>query len=330
MTEHFDLESLAEFRAGNLPRRQAAGIRSHLAGCPDCTAAAGQVAAVTEAIARAPAAAMPPQVAARISAALAAEAQARAAGAAASSPGVPHAIPAQPAPAEAAPGQAAPARPAPVQAGAGSRPAGRPGTGAPAGRPGSRQGWRGRGSLGRQRNALRALAAAAVVMVVGGGGYAIAQLASPAGQPAASRASSRNPAASHPPASGLRNSGATAAGPLPTVASGTDYTRAGLAGQVLAVLDRHPATSAGRMTPRTGAARRPLNNLGTLQGCVTKITSGHEPRLVDTRARYQGRAVIVIVTAPAGGHQGMAWVAGADCSPSHPDVLARVALPARG
>jgi hypothetical protein len=185
---------------------------------------------------------------------------------------------------------------------------------------------RSRRSLSRQRNALRALAAAAVVVVVGGGGYAISQLASPGGQHAASGSSSRNaPSRTAGTAMGARNPTSSP----PTVASGTDYTPAGLAGQVRAVLDRNPSTSAGHLPPRTGAARRPLNNLSTLQACVTKLTGGREPRLVD-KARYRGQAAIVVVTTPAGGHQSMVLVAGAGCSPGHPDILARLALPARG
>jgi hypothetical protein len=62
-----------------------------------------------------------------------------------------------------------------------------------------------------------------------------------------------------------------------------------------------------------------------LPGCVTLITGGTRPRLVDL-ARYQGRPATIIVQGAAGGRPAQVWVVGAGCSATSRDVIAHTQL----
>ena len=83
MRGHVDAESLALDAEGLLSRRQSARVRSHLSGCPQCTATRQQLTEVTTLLGQVPAAPLPPAIAVRLDLALTAEAARRAAGPAA-------------------------------------------------------------------------------------------------------------------------------------------------------------------------------------------------------------------------------------------------------
>ncbi|MBO0807495.1 MAG: hypothetical protein J2P32_04230, partial [Actinobacteria bacterium] len=72
-----------------------------------------------------------------------------------------------------------------------------------------------------------------------------------------------------------------------------------------------------------------LGNLPSLRRCVVALAHGQAVRLI-VWAKYQGKGAYVIVTAGPGGGPDRAVVAGAGCTPAHPDVLARTTVPGTG
>ncbi len=320
MTGHPDPDVLAEFREGLLGRRRSARIRAHLAGCSRCASVSGELAEVTELLARAPLPPVPEQLAARLDRVLAAESAARARSEAPAAAGQGAATDAVPA---AAGGLSAVAGRGP---GAGDRDstsgqAGRRGLRRPAARSGRPRPWR--------ATALRAASVAAAILVVAGGGYGVSRLvqgaaSAPSGGTGASRAGA-GPAAggrrthAHP---GLRPNIALPTEGLQVIHSGTDYLPGRLAAQAKAVLARHRVSSAGpgTVTPATSQA---------LQGCVRLVTGGTPPALVDV-ARYRGRPATIIVQAAGGGTARRVWVAGPGCSATRRDLITQTVLPASG
>lgn len=340
--QHPDPATLAEFREGTLSGPDAARVRSHVAGCPGCASASGRLGDVTALLANAPVPPIPPEVSARIQAAIAAEATARTAAATAGVAGNGGSPQAAAAPAGAGSDGARPGGDGTQAAPAGAgRPPGRDATGAPPGRPGAKPGRRGRRPsrvpLARSRAAMRALAAAAVLAVLGGGGYGVAQLLSPgqSGQATASGGSARSAAAgqSSPRPGGLENSGlhsaprTTPSAALPAVASRQDFTHDGLASQVRAAVKKYQGSPGSTVGPTAGG--RPLGGLATLRRCVMAVTSGQAVRLIVV-AKYQGKGAYVIVTAAPRGGPDRAVVAGDGCTPAHPDVRARTTVPGTG
>lgn len=343
MTEHFDAGTLAMAREGLLDDTEAAQVRAHLAACASCRREDTQLALVTQILATAPAPPMPPELSARIEAALAAEAAARPAGAAAG--GIAAADAGQPATAQ--PGTA---RPGPEQPGAepaGSRAGAVPaGTAAGAPVPGraARRGGHGAGPrpgdgrpprrrprrLTRSQAMLRTMAAAAVIVVAGGGGYALSQvLGRGSAGPESSGASSAAglPGAPSPVRHGAAGIQPSASAPTTKitvfpVTSGTSYTRQKFASQISATLVKYPIGSMGH---RASSAAHALPG-GALSGCVQAVTGGQQPRLVDL-ATYQGRpATIIVVTANSQG-PGHVWVVGRACSATSPDIRAQYPVP---
>jgi Putative zinc-finger len=253
MRGHVDTESLALYAEGLLSRRRSAQIRSHLPGCPACTATVRQLTGVSGLLGQVPAAPLPPGVAARLDAALAAETArqepglvtgtASAGGAAGAapegrtadgwSPGSPDAavpsagLPAIP-PSSAPSAPAGPAGPAghPAAPTAPTGPAGqRPG-------PGHAHRSRGPGRAGRwaRRSTAgqRLAAAAGVLAVLAAGGYGLSRLAAtPPGPSASSRAAT-----------------ALAPAALPTFSSHLDYQPHTL-GQVAAQALREYRSTSG-------------------------------------------------------------------------------------
>ena len=68
--------------------------------------------------------------------------------------------------------------------------------------------------------------------------------------------------------------------------------------------------------------------VGTLQGCVTRISAGRQVLLVDVD-RYQGKpATIIVVAGGTGGTR--AWVVGPGCSRSDSDVITQASLAGAG
>lgn len=357
MTEHCDAADLAMFGEGLLGASEAARIRAHLAACAPCRQEEARLAAVTQLLAAVPAPPMPPEVSARIEAALAAEAAARAAGIPAGATGLP---------VDAQPVDAGTADARPVDAGTATQPgigrlaagqpgttppgAGQPATGRPAavaarngsplpGRPGQRAGagagvrpadrrppGHGPRSLARSRVLLRTLAATAVMVVLGGGGYGISQLSGHASTATSGPAAAPRPAAhtpQHGPAGGIMSPGIQPGEvTISAISSGTDYTARMFGSQLATVL----RASNSAASPAHRSAAHALAG-GALNSCVLAVTGNQQPQLVDL-ASYEGHPAIIIVVAGSTGVPGRAWVvAGHDCSPTRPDILARFPVP---
>ena len=68
--QHVDPATVAELDAGVLDRSRAQEVAAHVAGCPACSRIRGDLAELSELLATAPAPALPPEVAARVDAAL--------------------------------------------------------------------------------------------------------------------------------------------------------------------------------------------------------------------------------------------------------------------
>lgn len=316
MTGHPDADVLAEFREGLLGRRRSARIQAHLAGCPRCASLCSGLAEVTELLARAPAPAIPDELAARLDRVLAAESAARARG------GTPATAAQPPAageiPAAAAPGPGAGDRGrAPGQAGR------RPGRRRPAARPARPRPWR--------VPALRAASVTAAILVLAGGGYGVSRLLPGGTGTAASGSHFRAGSGPHrargaePPANqGLQPNVVLPTAGIRVIRSGTDYLPGRLPAQAEAVLDRHPAGSAGSAAVLPGSA-----HASALSGCLRLITGGVPPALVDM-ARYRGRPATIIMQAAEGRTALQVWVVGPGCSATRRDLITQVTLPVSG
>jgi Putative zinc-finger len=313
MTRHVGAEALARYREGDLSGRRTSRIRAHLAGCPRCTALDEDLAGVSAMLASAPVPAMPEQVTARISAALTAEA----------------------------------ARPA------------RLGAGHEAGQPGHSRHASGRPSPGRRWRlpellsplAVRAGAFAAAAAVLAGGVYGVVQLVG--GQPVTSAGSEGSPAAAGQHAAAgtgppLTYARAGHPAQFTPVSTGRDFQPGQLKSQVRSLLVRaagpnQPASRPQATTTHLGAKRGLASGgtagaptfggiaVGTLQGCVTRISAGRQVLLVDVD-RYQGKpATIIVVAGGTGGTGGArAWVVGPGCSRSDSDVITQASLAGAG
>jgi hypothetical protein len=293
MRGHVDAESLALCAEGLLSSRRSERIRSHVASCPECAAAQARLTEVPALLAQVPPPPLPPGIAARLDAALSAETARRAA----PDPGT-------------VPGRATPAQPA----GTAPRPR--------AGRP--------HGPRLRMPVAARLLAAAGVLVVAGGVGYAVSQSSS---SPSTSSSSSAGSAAV-PSAVAGPDSRSAASGAGPEVGTGvqftvrhsrTPYRKNTLAAQARRLL---AAPSAGLNHPGKGTGGLSLRAPGpALTGCVDKVASlaavrAGEVRLVD-QAQFQGRPATVIVVQATPAQPGTVYAAGAGCSASRADILAR-------
>ena len=183
----------------------------------------------------------------------------------------------------------------------------------------------------RSRLALRIAAAAAAVVVVGGGGYGASRLfSSSAPQSTASGATGSVPKAA-PQEHGPRHLGSAfsrgapnaASGPNQVqpgiVASGTNYLPGRLRAQVEAAL-----TQANRPVA-TPSPFRPLAS-SHIAGCVTRVTGGNRPLLVD-HARFKGKPATVIVVPAGRPNLARAVVVGPACSATVTDQLASTTLP---
>jgi hypothetical protein len=273
---HLDSDVLAEFRAGLITGRRGARITAHLAGCERCTELDGQLAGVSVLLASVPAPAMPDRVAQRLDTVLAAEVTRRDN-------------------AERAQGD-----------GAGESPAPR----------------RPRGNRGFRPLALRVLAPAAAVVLLAAGGYGLSRagLGASSESAATSAGSAAKPASS--PAAGARHANAPAAGAVSRpqgITSGNivvetsneNFSRAGLAQQVEAVL-RAPASGTGRAA------------LPQLRDCVLRLAGGHTLQRVES-VHFEGRPAILVVARTGAG--GTAWITAPDCSATNRHVLDTTSLP---
>jgi hypothetical protein len=278
-------------------------------------------------LASVPSPALPTSFEARISAAIAAEAAARAA-----------AVPESAAEPAADPDQAP--EPAPVRDGLGAHPV----TG-------------GHGRPRRRRPRMPSAQAASWVLVAclilggfgflvtrGGGSSSSSDAASsastqgPAAAPAAGSAPSeeRNSSAQgdHPAADEPSASAAAGSSGFLVYSTGTAYHRSTLASQVQGQLMSFGAETPAGGTSGTGTAPVPADSASAsaaassasgsepssqLTGCVSTVTDGVTPTLVD-KASYDGTPAYIIAT-PA-----EAWVVGLGCTADDTDLIARVAL----
>jgi hypothetical protein len=163
----------------------------------------------------------------------------------------------------------------------------------------------------RHKRRVRILSVAAAAVVIGAGALAGQSLlgnsiSSESGSAQSPPLQDRS-ASAKPPAGPGALSGA--AGGYRTERSGTNYTAAGLGGQVSAQLSQ--AESGGR----TLAADRPATE------CVQRVAQGRRPLLVDI-ARYEGRPATVIVLPAASGRLDI-WVVGPACSASDTALIER-------
>jgi len=177
--------------------------------------------------------------------------------------------------------------------------------------------------------AQRVLLPAAAVVVLAAGGYGLSRVTGSSPSSSAAAGSEAAPAASAAPANGIAEPSSAArsrsvANPaieaplkFQVVTSGTDFLRATLRQQLERELQRHGQVAAG--TPELA--------LGSLKGCVLRVTKGTRPgtlALVE-KARFQGQPAIVIVA--VSGHHDAAWVTASGCSASSDHVLATATLP---
>jgi hypothetical protein len=299
---HADAETLAAFREELLSRRKAARVSAHLAACPRCAALDAQLAEVSALLTRSTAPPMPDALTARIEAAIAAEAAARAA-------------------------TAADGAVAAGAAGAGTGP--REDAARPSRRPGGpRRSWL----------ALRVAAVTAAVVVVAAGGYVAARLLS--GSPSSETAAGSGAPAAKSAASAPRMSaglsgpgsqapaGGSAAAAGRVVSSGIDYQPGRLKAQVSTTLAQF-GESTSRPAPSSSRANRPTASVHQLPACVTHVTGGIRPLLVD-RARYQGHpATVIVIPATAPGTLRALVIAG-DCTTAASHLLATTTLPRPG
>jgi len=268
---HLDTDVLAEFRAGLITGRRGARITAHLAGCDRCATLDDQLAGVSVLLASVPVPALPDRVAQRLDTALAAEVARRD-------------------DAERARGDGTAESPAP------RRP---------------------RGNRGFRPLALRVLAPAAAVILLAAGGYGLshAGLGSSSGSTASSAEGAAKSASSPTPPAARRANAPEAApagitGTIVLVPGGKDFSRAGLAQQVEAVLHA-PAASTTRAS-------------GQLLGCVLGLAGGHPLQRVES-IRFEGRPATLVVART--GADDTAWIVGPDCSATDPHVLAMTSLP---
>jgi hypothetical protein len=313
MARHPDTDVLAEFREGLIGRRRSARIRAHLSGCSRCASLESGLAEVTTLLASAPAPRMPDELTARLESVLTAEvaarAQAESTGTARKSTGTPRK----------------------------STGTARESTGTPGEADRRRGGWyrpaRSAGRPGQWRTAVLGVAAVIAVIFAIGGSYGLARLVH-SGSGVSSALSSGRAEGSHgavptPPYEPQREGGPAAAqqlaGHVPVIHSGTDYLPDRLRAQAETMLAAHRAS----VTPQAQAAPLASGQLAALQGCVTLITGGARPLLVDV-ASYQGRQATVIVQAPAGRQPGQVWVVGPGCSADHRDLVAHTQLTGTG
>lgn len=142
--------------------------------------------------------------------------------------------------------------------------------------------------------------------VAGAAAPAASSSSAPGSSDASAASSALSPAESAPRPSPTGPEYAAGSAAFSVTASGTRYERATLAEQVRA---RSARTSAS-----VGAAPS-----AALRGCVTHLTGGPPPRLVD-RATYQGQPAYVIASSTR------AWVVGLGCTAAKTELIVSVAL----
>lgn len=162
----------------------------------------------------------------------------------------------------------------------------------------------------RRHRPFQLVAAAAAAVVLVGGGAAAVRTVMDDGN-AQSAKSSQPPMTDRSHSAAPRGPAIVRAVPFTAVRTGTAYTSAKLGSQVAAALSKQVS----------GVQRALSAPDGTLSACVTRVSAGKIPMLVDS-ATYEGQAATVIALPAADGGHADVWVVGARCSAADPDVLA--------
>ncbi|GAB3592539.1 hypothetical protein GCM10027446_13370 [Angustibacter peucedani] len=162
------------------------------------------------------------------------------------------------------------------------------------------------GSAPSARRRRPLLAVAAALVLVAGGGAALSQIMPGSGGADSSAAGGAAASIAQRSAGDDAEQG-TGQGVVRSIASGTDYTRAGLAREVDATLARK--TSSG-----VAGVQGPLSDATGVASCVAALGAGAaRPLLVDV-ARFEGQpAAVVVLPATGGGRE--IWVVSTSCAP---------------
>jgi hypothetical protein len=302
MSRHASAEDLARLDLDALKPRKAAKIRSHIAGCAQCTHLNNLLSAVPATLASVSYPAMPEHLPARLDMALATESAQRLASAPAAEAG---------------------RRDLPKR----SRHARH--------RPG---GWR---MPGMSVLASRIVATAGALVIVGAGGYEIASHTGNPGLSGTSASSSGAAVPSARQMSlgpSIRYGEPSATKTIRAVQSDANFTSSTLAVQTLGAMQAAklrgafsvPSASGPVGTTGANATKSSATEHGTptatqLMGCLDGLAGRHAVLLVEI-AKFENKPAMIIVTAGTAPREAEVWVVGPACSASHPDVLDHLRL----
>lgn len=304
---HPDADALADLAADVLPPERATAVQEHVVGCELCAGLLAGAEGIRGLLLADDPGPMPPEVLARIEAAIAA------------------------APAAAGPAAAAPAAgPVPIGSGAAIR---RRSRGPQRTRRQARDEDRGSRS-GRRGTWL--LAAAAAAIAIGGGALAVRELVLPAGgsgSGATTASDARGIADSADAgAAGPERDASSAEAPVPAagaggvvVATGTDYSAKDLSAQVTRLVDRVALAGASGRTgarelQRTTTGNQTLRTPAALRACLAAIDAADQQPLAVDLARYERQeAAIVVLPGRDGGYE--VWAVARTCGPGGDGTL---------
>jgi hypothetical protein len=346
---HPDPGVLAEYLTGLIDDAHGGELAMHLASCAECAELGARLSQVPSALASVPPSSLPTAFEARISGAIAAEAATRAETTRAEATGTrdsgTEATGAETAGAVDAKATARSSHPeeefSPTAAEGGSATAAKRRSRLTGPRRSRTPGQAGSRAAGRRRRLLLSPAAIGTLVAclfIAGFGYLVTRttssssssLATSAGTSVQASPSGLQAPESRPFAGSVpeKSSSAASSGFVVTE-SGTTYRRATLAGQVRDVLAADGSSSSSSRAPSAvaPAASSSPGASGTgslvpsaaLAGCVSHLTGGVPPTLVD-RASYDGSPAYVIAV------PSRAWVVGLGCTAADPHLIASVSL----
>jgi len=300
MSRHANAEQLASLDLDALKARKAAKIRTHVAGCVQCTNLSSQVSAVPATLASVSYPSMPASLSAQIDTALASESAQRLASAPATEAG---------------------RRDLPDRRNAGKQ----------------RSGWH---LPGFSVLSTRLVAAAGALVIVGIGGYEIATHAggNVSGTAASSSGTAAAPGVGQVSLGPDLRYGPTHTKTVPTMNAATNFTQANLGAEAVAALrmaklkeptGTHatgaPAPTANANSAAGGVAGAQVPSQANLSNCLDRIVGSQPVQLVVT-ARFAGKPATIIITAPTASRSAEVWAVGSACSASNPDVLDHLRL----
>jgi hypothetical protein len=301
MTRHATADEIARLAAGDLRRRKAARISTHVAVCVQCTQVSQELAEVPAVLAATPYPPLPDTVNIRIEAAIRVEVSHRLATA----------------PATEAGRRELPAR-------SGRQQAGR-----------SQLGWH---LPGLSVPATRLAGAVGALALIGGGGYLLANnLPTAAGTGSSSSAAVPAPVQPMTKGPDVTYGSQGSQHTVDSVSSTTNFVPTQLRGQALSAY--HEAQARGEtgsqspshagapvtMSPMNSAAGSATGTETRLAGCIDAVGPGRNVLLLDL-AKYEGKPATIIVFGNTGTSQAEVVVTANTCSAASPDVLARAPL----